>query len=76
MLTTQELWFIRGYCRYSDTALIILWPESLLLTQEQAEEDVTLIDVNQQESTNDKAVPLKKKRIRPHTKKLTANQKL
>jgi hypothetical protein len=41
-----------------------------------SKKNITLTDANQQELTNNKAIPLKKKRIQPHTKKLTANQKL
>jgi hypothetical protein len=76
MPTTQELWFIEGHCRHPGAAPIILWPKSSSPTQEQAKEDVTSTNADQQELTDNKAVPLKKKRIRPHTKKLTANQKL
>jgi hypothetical protein len=42
--TTQELWFIRGHCRYPGAAPIILWPESSSPTQEQGGEIRLCID--------------------------------
>jgi hypothetical protein len=87
--TTQEVWFIRGYCRYLGATEIIPWPIGPLYNAMPSIE--TLDDGDDMLVTSNKTeLPLetkyiddiirllrqKKKRIQKHKHRLTPNQRL